>query len=216
MRNQLLHVRAPALTREEQIAFSFHLLTQPLHFRVAAGLQLHAGLRIGEAIAARWNWLEPNPEDCTVILIPMYASKTHQPRTIPLSSPLKELLRLAWKQTRETNPNPDLNITHIVAKPNRPRFTTRWANKKISTLCAKNGLRHFHTHCLRHTFATNLLHVTNLRIVQILMGHAGLGTTQLYLHPDLDTLRTAVNIAAEYPYHPTTTTQTAELPPTAP
>lgn len=54
----------------------------------------------------------------------------------------------------------------------------------------KAGLHDVHPHTMRHSFATNLLSTNmNLRHVQVLMGHASLETTQMYLHvtdPDLE------------------------------
>jgi integrase/recombinase XerD len=55
-------------------------------------------------------------------------------------------------------------------------------SNKITRLAKKAGLIGFHAHQLRHKFATDLLekHV-NIKVVQELLGHADLGTTQVYL-----------------------------------
>jgi len=78
----------------------------------------------------------------------------------------------------------------LAGKKNNALFVNRYGGRilarrvqKILTKYARNINRSVHPHVLRHTFATHLLDGgADLKVVQDLLGHADLSSTQIYTH----------------------------------
>lgn len=158
------------LTREEFERLLEHLT---LRMRAIAVLAFGSGLRISEICQLRIEDI-----DSTRMQIHIERSKGEKPRRTVLSRMGLTLLREYWKTYKVKGP--------LLFPGKVPgRTVTREAFNKalgIAAVEAKVGKR-VTPHSLRHAFATYLLEAgTDLRTVQVLLGHASISSTVRYLH----------------------------------
>ena len=131
-----------------------------------------AGLRISEVLALR-----VSDVDSERMVIRVQQGKGKKDRYAVLSPTLLCQLREYW---RISKPKSWLFPGKPTDRPLSPSSVQRISRKA----CLRAGLtKPITTHTMRHCFATHLLEAgTNLRTIQLLLGHANLGTTAVYLH----------------------------------
>jgi site-specific recombinase XerD len=137
-----------------------------------------AGLRVSEVVALRVEDI-----DSRRMVIRIRQAKGQKDRYVMLSPRLLTILREYWKAARPTQFLFPGNI------PDRP-ITTRTVEKACRDAREAAGLgKHVTVHTLRHSFATHLLEAgTDIRIIQVLLGHRSLRTTAVYTHVSAATL----------------------------
>lgn len=134
-----------------------------------------AGLRISEALSIRLQDIDLENE----WLMPI--GKGNKQRLVPLGQKAKENLK-AWISNgrKKTDPKSDCVILNARGKP----MSRMGAWKIVNNFTAHLG-KQVSPHTFRHSFATHCLAAgMDLRVLQELLGHADLGTTQIYTHLD--------------------------------
>lgn len=162
-------------------------LSPPLWLRDRAILEcMYAcGLRASEVGALRMIDIQPTLGVMTV------SGKGNKQRLVPFGKPAGQALDQYLKRCRPTIARPDGRDRSrlFLSRTGRPlERVAVWQIVKRHAAAA--GLKDVHPHLLRHTFATHLLTGgSDLRVVQELLGHSNIATTQIYTRVDQPRLK---------------------------
>lgn len=181
-----LPARLPHYLSAEEVE---RLMTVPLdgsfemaRSRTMIELLYATGMRVTELLSLRPESV--NLQDGWVRVL----GKGSKERLIPVHERAVALLRqyLTLRTGKFEDPEPQLFLNRRGASLSRVSF---W--RDLSAYGRKAGIKtKLHPHLLRHTFATHLLQGgADLRSVQEMLGHASLGTTQIYTHLEKSELK---------------------------
>lgn len=182
--------RLPKIVSEKQVEA---LLTAPpretlLGQRDRAMLEtLYAtGLRVSELVGLK---LHEVNFDMGVVRV---FGKGSKERLVPLGEAaideVRNYLNVARNELLNGRQSDDLFITARGAAMTRQAF---WQLIKRYAVTAGIDAKRLSPHVLRHAFATHLLnHGADLRVVQMLLGHSDISTTQIYTHVARERLKT--------------------------
>jgi site-specific recombinase XerD len=154
-----------------------------LKYRAALSISYGAGLRAAEVCN-----LKVGDIDSDRMLIHVEQGKGRKDRKVMLSPGLLALLRDYW---REARPEGWL----FPGKPKISPLSPRQLNRAFMSARHMAGIAKPATlHTLRHSFATHLLEAnTDVRVIQVLLGHAKLSTTARYAHVATKTIQSTVS-----------------------
>jgi integrase/recombinase XerD len=165
------HVKLPTVLSPEEIARILDATRNLKHWTILATLYA-TGIRAREL-----SYLKLNDIDSARMVLHIRDGKGRVSRDLGLSPVLLERLRIYWRWRKPK----------CWLFPSRERVEHPMGGKSLRVLCANAGRRagiqkHVHPHVFRHSYATHLLDQgTDLRTIQVLLGHADLGTTARYL-----------------------------------
>jgi integrase/recombinase XerD len=174
--------KIPVVLSPEEVA-RFLEAAPGVKYKAAFSVAYGAGLRVSEVAA-----LKVSDIDSERMMLRVDQGKGRKDRHAMLSPVLLELLRDWWRIARPTAwlfPGRD---------PLQP-MSTRQLNRACHAAADRAEItKRVSPHTLRHSFATHLLEQNvDIRVIQVLLGHAKLETTALYTRIATNTIRAVMS-----------------------
>jgi len=176
--------KLPVVLSVEEVADLLAAVPGPgLKYRAALGISYGAGLRASEVCN-----LKVKDIDSDRMLIHVDDGKGGRDRKAMLSPNLLALLREYWCEARPEG-------WLFPGKPKINPISPRQLHRAFTSAKHMAGIQKAATlHTLRHSFATHLLEAnTDVRVIQVLLGHAKLSTTARYTHVATKTIRSTIS-----------------------
>ena len=204
--NPALRIKGPGTTKHLPTTLSEAevetLLTTPfgrgrpeqMRNKALVELLYATGMRVSELVTLPMMTLRGDPE---MILI---KGKGDKERMVPLSPPARRAVSewlIHWDAMAEAGRKSGKAAPKFLFPSNAAagHITRQYFYVLIKSIAAAGGIdpNRITPHTLRHAFATHLLaRGADLRVIQTLLGHAGLATTEIYTHVLDDALKSLV------------------------
>ena len=159
----------------------------------------YTGMRLGELLNMRWNWIDFSQNIITIKNSSEFNSKNKKERIIPIHSKVSSILQTrqpvsAWRFSQD-GLGKDQNDLVFFRKKNI-KLNEDFVSKQFKKAVREANLNDkIHFHSLRHSFASALVQRgISLYAVKELLGHGNIKTTQIYSHLQKDNLMAAVNL----------------------
>jgi site-specific recombinase XerD len=180
--------RLPTILSQEEVAQLIDATKNLLDYTMVMTLYA-TGARRAELIR-----LKVEDIDSGRMMVHIRQGKRNKDRDVPLTPKLLETLRTYWRWMKpKTYLFPGMVGGWRADKPMTPKCVWTAVHDAAKSAGIKKRVS---PHTMRHCFATHLLeNGTDLRTIQMLLGHADLETTAIYLHVSRIHLQAVVNPA---------------------
>lgn len=147
------------------------------------------GIRVSECCNLRTNQVNLNENFVNVI------GKGNKERLIPIPKGTSDILKLYYMNVRPLWLKKSINNFFI--NKHGKKIYSEYVEKLIRESCNNVGIKkHLTPHKLRHSYATHLLEGdADLRVIQELLGHSDISTTEIYTHVETQRLKDLYNKA---------------------
>ncbi|MCU7553114.1 site-specific tyrosine recombinase XerD [Alteromonas sp. ASW11-19] len=191
LRNPRLPQSLPSSLSERQVDDLLDApdISDPIECRDRCMLEvLYAtGLRVSELIGLRHDQVSIQQGVVRV------TGKGNKERLVPLGEDAVDWIERYTRQARPALVKHSTDVLFVSKRGVQMTRQTFW--HRIKQYAVRAGIeQHLSPHTLRHAFATHLLnHGADLRVVQMLLGHADLSTTQIYTHVATERLQNLIH-----------------------
>lgn len=146
-------------------------------------LLYRCGLRVSECVNLTFSQIHMDEQWLRIL------GKGRKERLVPVSSDAMALLNQYLDTVRPLWLKSRTDLVFLNSRGNA--ITRQYVHTMIKSRCKVLGIdSSVSAHTLRHSFASDLLaQDTDLRVIQELLGHADIATTQIYTHVNHDTLK---------------------------
>lgn len=178
--------KLPIILSKEEVRRMIDAATTLLH-RTLLMILYSTGMRRAEVAS-----LKVSDIDSERMVIHIRQGKGSRDRDVPLSPKLLETLREYWRWKK---PREYLFPGETYRGSKCPHLTSKAVYHAVKGAARRAGIqKNVGPHTLRHSFATHLLEAgADLRTIQLLLGHASLNHTTVYLHLSQRHLRACTN-----------------------
>ena len=153
--------------------------------RLILELMYGGGLRVSEVVSLKWSDVDLDERELRVM------GKGSKERRTYFGKPARELL-IAWKRDAALKGHETEGDAPVFypEKNGAPRLTERTVHRMVVSVSRALGMFGVSPHTLRHSFATHMLERgAPLRVIQELLGHESLATTQIYLKVSVEHMK---------------------------
>lgn len=188
-------MRVKVMSDEQYSVYCIAMNKFEPRLKAIVSLMLFCGLRNGEVCSLNWKDVFVNGFITNSIYIKEVNSKTGVPRHVSVPSICKDALEGYLKEVTLSGRSPSIDDPLFVTKNRKIRLQPKDLQRFISVTSFSSLGVLFTPHALRHTYATRVLRFSNIRVVQMLLGHKNLHSTEIYTHPNSSEMQSAVDRA---------------------
>ncbi len=194
--NPFKKIKAPKVSKSFPVFISENELIEILNktktqlFKDIFTAAFYTGMRLGELLNMKWNWVDFNQAAITVKNSKEFKSKSKRERIIPIHPKVKNVFQSIFPIGKQSE-NSFVFFRYANIKFNED-FVSKQFKKAVRDAKLNDDV---HFHSLRHSFASALVQRgVSLYAVKELLGHEDIKTTQIYSHLQKENLTQAVNL----------------------